>query len=114
MPTPRTVPAAMRLILLPALEELFEPDEIDATLVSRVGTAADQSGHVNASDRRGIFAVVWIHGEKFEDLIIDDDAGTEVSESDLVNRLVENLQDFIAESRFGWGTQRPRGAPRAK
>jgi hypothetical protein len=106
MSGPYTVTTALQLVLLPALTELFDPTEIDATTVQRVGP--DVARPVPTSRSRGIYAVVWINGERFEDLIVDEDSNEEMSDSDLVDRLVGNLEDFIAESQFGWGTRRVR------
>jgi hypothetical protein len=49
---------------------------------------------------------VRIHGEDYHDYLVLDDVAMTTDE--WVERLADHLEDFIAESRFGWGTRRER------
>ena len=45
-------------------------------------------------------------GEEYRDVVFDQRSGGQLSKEELIARLVSNLVDFAAESRFAWGEDR--------
>ena len=88
----------MARIVAPALEAVLEAEEVDAASVVR---------RTPSADRRHWYAEVELSlvGERFVDRVYE--STLEVSVVDWRNRFASNLQDFVAESRFGWGQRRP-------
>ena len=102
-PGPRTsaiagVADVMASIVSPALEVMLKPEELHAVSLTR-RTGPDSESHWYADLELNLV------GERFHDRVYEstiDASGTEWR-----NRLASNLQDFVAESRFGWGEWRP-------
>lgn len=83
----------------PVLEGLLTAEEIERVrLVRQLGG--------DGADEPEILLVVTVRGEEFRHYLWRqgqvDESGT-----DLQERLAGELQDFIAESGFAWGQQRP-------
>lgn len=77
-------------VVWPVVRALFRPHEIDDVRVEEDGDSVRSSLRVN--------------NESFS-TVLRGDWATE-TDAELRVRLVDDLQDFIAESRFGWGTWR--------
>ncbi|GAA2141731.1 hypothetical protein GCM10009844_12370 [Nocardioides koreensis] len=85
-------------IVAPALEAVLRPDEVDAASVARRAPSADPR-HWYAELELSLV------GERLVDRVYE--STIDASVTDWRNRLASNLQDFVAESRFGWGEWRP-------
>ena len=83
--------AALREVVLPAIEAVFRDGELDSVDVRVEGDA--------------VHLVVTVQGEAYFDEVVQ--AGVlGQSMPDWGERLRSNLVDFVAESRFGWGQNR--------
>ncbi len=81
----------LEYVVWPAVRALFRPHEIDDVRVEEV------DGQLRS--------VVVANNESADWTWLRGDWETE-TDARLRERLVSDLQDFIAESRFGWGTWR--------
>ena len=102
-PGPRTsaiagVADVMASIVSPALEVMLKPEELHAVSLTR-RTGPDSEPHWYADLELNLV------GERFHDRVYESTIDASVTE--WRNRLASNLQDFVAESRFGWGEWRP-------
>lgn len=78
----------------PAISAVLKDDELgDAELTLR-----------SSDDGNQVQMFLTVRGERFEDLIYD--ASMDYPLSGWRDRLTSNLQDFVAESKFGWGQKR--------
>jgi hypothetical protein len=78
-------------VVLPVLRALTHPGEIEAVSVE----------HVDGE----VWAEVTLRGEIFRDAVWS--PSVEEAPADARDRLASDLQDFISESRFARGEQRP-------
>ena len=81
----------LRSVVLPSVESLFQPDEIDEIRI------------VNADGECAVKIVA--HGEATEAYLWSKDLGY-WNEHYAQEKLTSELQDFISECTFGWGTFR--------
>ena len=88
----------MAFIVSPALEVMLQPDELHAVSLAR-RQGSDSESHWYADLELNLV------GERFVDRVYENTIDAPVTE--WRNRLASNLQDFVAESRFGWGEWRP-------
>ncbi|MBI4942306.1 MAG: hypothetical protein HY830_16300 [Actinobacteria bacterium] len=99
-----------RRVVAPVLEALFRPGEVEHVDV-RVGpdrTAVPEHlrrGHLGPEPGLFVWLSVVAVGETYERRICEVVEEPENAEW-LAADLHSDLQDFIAESRFGWGEQR--------
>jgi hypothetical protein len=112
-------------ILLPALKAILSPDEVDSIAIWRSDDAVSGANTTSVGSGRrfdmvpivigrplqelgdvGTSIHVVVRGESFRDLLRDERATAGTSDAELVERLVGNLQDFVAESEFSWGQWR--------
>ena len=87
----------------PAVLEILTADEqaemsIRVTRQSAPMTALDDAEQLTASTQLQVFtmgesAIIWVNGDETSDKVR--------------TRVRSDLQDFVAESRFGWGRLRP-------
>jgi hypothetical protein len=83
--------AAVRTVVLPAVEAVFREGEVGAIDLRSSG------GSLHIS--------ITVGDETFHDQVIQADVHGQ-SSADWRERLRSNLVDFVAESRFGWGQNR--------
>lgn len=88
----------MASVVSPALEVMLKPDELHAVSLAR-RTGPDSESHWYAELELDLV------GERFVDRVYESTIDCSVTE--WRNRLASNLQDFVAESRFGWAEWRP-------
>lgn len=88
----------MALIVSPVLEVMLKPEELHAASLAR-RQGPDSESHWYAELELNLV------GERFIDRVYESTIDSSVTE--WRNRLASNLQDFVAESRFGWGEWRP-------
>ena len=87
------VTPAVRRVLKPA-----EPAEINVRLI----------GPSPATGRWSVELQLMVAGEEFLDIVFDSQP-THMSMADWADHLTSHLEDFVAESRFGWGQDRRPG-----
>lgn len=87
-PDPATVAAE---VVLPVLRGLTRPDEVDDVAVARSGSA--------------VRVRIVLRGETWEHVLWEP-SYPPWSPVEARDRLRSDLQDFIAESSFGWGQRR--------
>jgi hypothetical protein len=90
---------ALLTIIVPVLNALLTADEVDDVRVVR-----QRSG--DGAGEREIRLAVTVQGEQSCHFLWREGQAEE-SPDEIRDRLVSELQDFIAESRFAWGEQRP-------
>jgi hypothetical protein len=84
---------------LPAIKQVLKPGELEGIEISAVDDPSP-----------GCIAIrVRMCGEYLDDLLIDARVQPEPPSAEFLDRFVSNLGDFVAESRFGWGQDRPKG-----
>ena len=88
----------MAFIVSPALEVMLKPEELHAVSLAR-RQGPDSESHWYADLELNLV------GERFHDRVYESTIDASVTE--WRNRLASNLQDFVAESRFGWSEWRP-------
>lgn len=93
----------LRSVIVPVISQLTRPGEVDRVTL----TWADQHGpdQLMRHPDKGLFVELVIAGETAI-LPIWVPGEPELSHSELRARLASDLQDFVAESRFGWGQLR--------
>lgn len=97
-------------VAIPALEAVLGGWAVEEIVLS-VGLL-DAPGRPSLAPRdaaaKQVVAVrlrVSVEGEEYSDLIFDEASAVHVDSAEYRARLVGNLEDFVAESRFGWGTR---------
>jgi hypothetical protein len=109
-------------VVQPCLDELLLPGELDEVSldwreesvrrlrdgVPRVpGINRIQPGDVEEYLERRLVLVVTVKGETFRQVLASPDSQL-APDAELHERVYDTLQDFISESRFGWGEWRGR------
>ena len=93
----------MRDVVTPVLDQLLRPGELTSASVScPLPWSGPPLGDVLlrvVAVREELGVWLWTHGQ------VDESA------AELRARLASDLQDLVAESRFGWAQQRPYRAP---
>lgn len=105
----RTV-GEMRLIIAPALAEILTPQECAATrlrVLHRAGySMADRARWPERGDTDRLDEMTLL-----DYVVFDDRGGSWMHDietaPEMYSRFRSELQDFVAESRFGWGQWRP-------
>lgn len=91
------VPTVLERIVLPVVRALVR----DGESVDEVSLRPEQQAHGHVD----LLLTIAIEREPFRWVVILDASSSE-SEEHARSRLASDLQDFIAESRFGWGQLR--------
>jgi hypothetical protein len=98
-------------IFIPALTPIVDPSESQELClsVSRASTDETSTGEGSPHGTRYLL-VRTLRGEVFKDVVYDNIVGASISDRAWTDRLVSNLQDFMADSTFGCGELRqPEG-----
>ena len=93
----------LRTVVTPVLDQLLRPGELQSV---RVIPETDDDWPDSAEVSLRVVAVGEVFG-----FWVRVPGQVEESPAELRARLASDLQDFIAESRFGWAEQRPYPAP---
>ncbi|MBE4694338.1 hypothetical protein M3G00_03695 [Brevibacterium casei] len=81
----------MELVVQPAIDRIFHEGELDSVELFREDDGSLLAEFIAGDEQAGS----WLHTP-----------GVEISVEDLAERVVSDLQDFVAESSFGWGELR--------
>lgn len=93
-----TVVTPALLLALPS-DHVTEVRVYEGTLTRTIGSRAPRAVPC-------VRLSLKVAAEEFEDVVYDVESAEDLELTDLTDRLVSNLNDFVAESRFGWGQDR--------
>lgn len=91
------LPSVLSDIVLPAIRGVLKPDETEDL---RLSVGNDPASGVWIAELQ-----LSVRSEEFFDRVFDS-AVADMSPAEWSERLASNLEDFVAESRFGWGQDR--------
>jgi hypothetical protein len=90
-------------VIAPEIDSLLSDEEIDLVALKRIGPERPKLQELSDSP---VMLELPAVGECFRFWVSED--GTPESDSELAERLFGELQSWISETKFGWGTLRER------